>query len=241
VAIERNESAKPDQRFGASVLLTNLQLAHVGDYTVIVTNVVGAVTSQVARLRVDPTFPKITAGNIVTDLNDYWSGSWADYDNDGYLDLFVGTWWNSQTNYLYHNNGDGTFARVPAASIPKIPSNQHGSTWGDYDNDGYLDLMVTSGNPEVAHNVIYRNNGNGTFTAVTNGPIYDETTLGLCSRRTSALLEASSQTWRASPQAAGSMIHFAEPGMLRDQTTAFSRRKARSRVPGWRSPALAKR
>src|SRR2546429_476383 len=93
-----------------------------------------------------------------------------------YLDLFVGTWYGSKTNYLYHNNGDGTFTRVAAANIPKIPSNQHGSSWGDFDNDGYVDLMVTAGNPEISHNVVYRNNGDGTFTAITSGPIYTETT-----------------------------------------------------------------
>src|SRR5262249_33224535 len=156
--------------------LTNIQANKAGNYDVLVADVSGSVTSRIATLTVDTTFTKITTGVIVTDKNDYWNGSWADYDNDGYLDLFVGTWYGSSINYLYHNNGDGTFTRVPAANIPKIPSNQHGSSWGDYDNDGYLDLIVTAGNPEITHNVIYHNNGDGTFTAITNGPIYNEVT-----------------------------------------------------------------
>src|SRR5262245_8054717 len=156
--------------------LTNIQTNNAGNYDVLVADVSGSVTSQIATLTVDTTFTKITTGVIVTDKNDYWNGSWADYDNDGYLDLFVGTWYGSKTNYLYHNNGDGTFTRVPAANIPKIPSNQHGSSWGDYDNDGYLDLIVTAGNPEISHNVIYHNQGDGTFTAIANGPIYSEVT-----------------------------------------------------------------
>jgi hypothetical protein len=112
----------------------------------------------------------------VTDRNDFWNASWADYDNDGFLDLFAGTWIGSKTNFLYHNNGDGTFTRRPPSDMPKISSNQHGSSWGDYDNDGYVDLIVTAGNPEISHNVLYRNNGHGTFTPITNGPIYSELT-----------------------------------------------------------------
>ena len=158
-----------------SLSMTNVQLTSAGGYDVVVADMSGSVTSFVATLTVDPTFTKITTGSIVTDKNSYWNGSWADYDNDGYLDLFVGTWYGSKTNYLYHNNGDGTFTRVPPANIPKIPSNQHGSSWGDYDNDGYVDLIVTAGNPEVTHNVIYRNNGDGTFTPSTTGPIYAQT------------------------------------------------------------------
>jgi hypothetical protein len=163
-------------RTNSTLTLSNVQTPDAGSYSVAVTNLASAATSQVATLVVDPTFTKITKGSLGTDMNSYWNGSWADYDNDGYLDLFIGTWYGSKTNYLYHNNGDGTFTRVPSDNIPKIPSNQHGSSWGDYDNDGYLDLIVTAGNPEISHNVIYRNNGNGTFTAITNGPIYNETT-----------------------------------------------------------------
>ena len=59
--------------------------------------------------------------------------------------------------------------------MPKIDSNQHGIAWGDYDNDGHLDLIVTAGNPEITHNVLYRNNGDGTFSGITTGPIYAET------------------------------------------------------------------
>ena len=70
---------------------------------------------------------------------------------------------------------DGTFTLIDDAKMPKIPSNQHGAAWGDYDNDGHLDLIVTAGNPEVTHNMLYHNNGDGTFSAITDGPIYTQT------------------------------------------------------------------
>jgi len=92
--------------------MTNVQLTNAGGYDVVVADMSGSVTSSVATLTVDPTFTKITTGSIVTDKNSYWNGSWADYDNDGYLDLFVGTWYGSKTNYLYHNNNGDAPLRV---------------------------------------------------------------------------------------------------------------------------------
>jgi hypothetical protein len=120
-------------------------------------------------------FTKITTGDIVTTRAWFWNGAWGDYDDDGYLDLFVGATFPSTRNFLYHNNRDGTFSLIDDAAMPKLDSNQHGSAWGDYDNDGHLDLIVTAGNPEVTHNVLYHNNGDGTFSGITTGDIYTDT------------------------------------------------------------------
>jgi hypothetical protein len=121
-------------------------------------------------------FTKVTSGEIATTEALFWNGSWGDFDDDGWLDLFVGSAYSSERNYLFHNDRDGTFSLLDDAAMPKIPSNQHGSTWGDYDNDGHLDIIVTAGNPEIAHSMLYRNNGDGTFSWTTNeiynDPIY---------------------------------------------------------------------
>lgn len=86
---------------------------------------------------------------------------WADYDNDGLLDLFV-TDFNGNS-HLYKNNGNQTFTDVTAAAgLPASIPFASGVTWADYDNDGYPDLLVlTDGTPYLFHN-----NGNGTFTDV---------------------------------------------------------------------------
>src|SRR5215467_8526157 len=71
----------------SSLTLTNVQLTDAGVYNVLVTNPSGSITSKVVGLDVDPAFTKITTGDIVSDRGEYFNCSWADFDNDGYLDL----------------------------------------------------------------------------------------------------------------------------------------------------------
>ena len=95
--------------------------------------------------------------------------AFLDYDNDGWLDLFVlsGTRLEGAppgtTNRLYKNNRDGTFTDVTAKAGLTHTGWASAVTVGDYDNDGFDDLFLTY----YGHNVLYRNNGDGTFTDVT--------------------------------------------------------------------------
>lgn len=89
-------------------------------------------------------------------------GAFLDYDNDGYLDLYLIN--SAGTSVLYRNNRDGTFTDVTnAAGLSNQGGYGHGVACGDYDNDGYADLYVTN----FGANRLYRNNGDGTFTDVT--------------------------------------------------------------------------
>jgi hypothetical protein len=95
--------------------------------------------------------------------------AFLDYDNDGWLDLFVlsGTRLEGAppgtTNRLYKNNRDGTFSdATQKAGLTRLEW-ASAVTVGDYDNDGFDDLFVTG----YGHNVLYHNNGDGTFTDVT--------------------------------------------------------------------------
>lgn len=124
------------------------------------------------------TFAKITEGEIVTDNYNTYSASWADYDNDGYQDLFVVNYFYDalpgQNDCLYHNNGDGTFTKNTTALIANDLALSQGSSWGDFNNDGWLDLFVTVNDFDVVkHNILYKNNGNGNFTLVNAAPSID--------------------------------------------------------------------
>ena len=99
---------------------------------------------------------------------------WVDYDKDGYKDLVVqglSSFYlpSSAKTEIYHNNhGDGTFTDINANILGAFDSD---FSWGDYDNDGYPDLLVagqTGKNPPIPQvfTKIYHNNGNGTFTDI---------------------------------------------------------------------------
>ena len=108
-------------------------------------------------------FTVVTNGAIVRDVSIGQGTSWGDYDNDGYLDLFVVN--PTARNFLYHNNGDGSFTKITNGPVVTDIGNGHGCGWADYDNDGFLDLFVAN---RLGVNFLYHNNGNGSFTRVTN-------------------------------------------------------------------------
>ena len=95
--------------------------------------------------------------------------AWLDYDNDGFLDLYFANGANLATkspspgNMLLHNTGRATFVDVTApAGVGGNGGFATGVAVGDYDADGLLDIFVTHFGP----NVLYRNDGGGTFTDV---------------------------------------------------------------------------
>jgi hypothetical protein len=87
-------------------------------------------------------------------------GAWGDYDNDGHLDLFISRGQTTAAaNLLYHNNGDGTFTQITTGSLVSDVGRSPTCIWGDYDNNGFLDLYVPRAGGEAK--LLYRNNGNG--------------------------------------------------------------------------------
>lgn len=95
--------------------------------------------------------------------------TWGDMDGDGFPDLAVANT-IGQLDFLYHNNGDGSF--IQRHEIPFTLNNgwTEGITWIDFDNDGDLDIFVAGGDP----NYLYENDGAGTLTPFDAGPLTSE-------------------------------------------------------------------
>ncbi len=152
----------------SQLILANVAVAHAGGYVAWITNASGNFTnSRTAILTVDPTFVKIMTGPGGTDLAGSVGAAWADYDGDGFPDLFIAnsSFSTSVRNVLWHNNGDGTFTKITTG--PHVTDLGHWwfGYWVDYDNDGDLDLHVLGAGTFA--DACYRNDGNGVFTRVT--------------------------------------------------------------------------
>ncbi len=122
-------------------------------------------------------FPGIATGGDIHGM------AWADYDNDGDIDVFLA---RSDDAYgyldqLWRNNGSGVFTEVAASAGLQAYANQNtvGCAWGDYNNDGFMDLFLGNGPDflmgidDPCTNSLYSNNGNGTFTRLTNNELAD--------------------------------------------------------------------
>jgi ASPIC/UnbV protein/VCBS repeat protein len=125
----------------------------------------------------DGTFTDITKESGIGEDCCTTVAAWADYDNDGFLDLYVGRYMdprkdipttfyarNGEPNQLYHNNGDGTFTNVTEKARVGETGLCLGAVWGDFNDDGYPDLYVVN---DFGRKTLYRNNGDGTFTDIT--------------------------------------------------------------------------
>jgi len=111
----------------------------------------------------DGTFTDVTieAGINILPAVASQTAAWADYDNDGNVDLFVGA--EHGPGRLFHNNGDGTFSDVSHLAGVDRAGFTKSAIWGDYDNDGYPELYVSN---EGEENWLYHYNRDGTFTEI---------------------------------------------------------------------------
>ena len=112
-------------------------------------------------------FTAAAAGPISTDASCTYGSAFADYDNDGDLDLWVSNGFCNAPvlNYLYQNDGTGNFTRDLTALSDFTTPCSFGAAWGDLDNNGFPDLVVstcknTSAAP-LPNNIVWMNQGNG--------------------------------------------------------------------------------
>ncbi len=121
----------------------------------------------------DGTFKEEAAARGLAVADACGVGAFADYDRDGWLDVYVTTNMldakhhpNGQRGYLFHNNGDGTFTDVTEKAGIYGEMLSHSATWWDLDGDGWPDLYVTD--DFAGADRLYHNNRDGTFTDIIN-------------------------------------------------------------------------
>lgn len=133
----------------------------------------GRIPDSLLRNNGDGTFSDVTIAAGLLSFHPSQTAGWADYDNDGWLDLFIGNesaapntiaqgMYQNPGEYgdhpceLFHNNGDGTFTECAAKMGVAHVSYVKAAVWGDYNNDGRPDLYLSCLGSD---NVLYRNDG----------------------------------------------------------------------------------
>ncbi len=142
-----------------------------GDKDLLITNYLGS--NRLYRQSAPGEFTDVTAlAGISTNPYATTAACWADYNNDGYLDLYIATYSDESgvgltPNLLYENQGDGTFVEVGgSAGVADSIHHPLAAAFLDYNRDGWQDLYIAHDKKEG--NVLYRNNGNGTFSDVSS-------------------------------------------------------------------------
>jgi hypothetical protein len=107
------------------------------------------------------TFTDVTGESGLAKPTNTQTAVWADINNDGFLDLFVGN--ETGPSQLFLNKGDGTFADISHSAGIDRSAFTKAVAAADYDNDGYVDFYLSN---QTGANFLYHNNHNGTFTEI---------------------------------------------------------------------------
>ncbi len=141
-------------------------------YTLTVNSTEGYIAiDQITIYRVDSVF----SNQIQINIQGLTGGKtdWGDYDNDGDLDFITMGYISSGSyaTFVYKNEGNNNFTEQTAISI--MAATRGGLDWGDYDNDGFLDILITGQTAAGEKSKVYRNNGNGNFVEQTSIQLLD--------------------------------------------------------------------
>lgn len=132
-----------------------------GDFDLFIANW-GGETNQLF-INDNGTFVEQAGSEIAAETGSSFGSSFADVDNDGDLDLLVcNAYFSGQlTNSLFINDGSGTFTKDTTSSLANHQGNTFGCAFGDYNNDGWLDVILANTLNENQSNSLFKNTGSG--------------------------------------------------------------------------------
>jgi hypothetical protein len=126
----------------------------------------------------DGNFVSVDDEPQVIDSGHSYAATWVDVDGDGWLDLFVANGGMSHLgkNSLYRGTGNGHFEKITEGDFVTDEAATCGIAWGDYDNDGDLDLFLANQGftPPANNNVLYRNDGDWVFARIEDLPVVSD-------------------------------------------------------------------
>ncbi|MFZ4671494.1 MAG: FG-GAP-like repeat-containing protein [Flavobacterium sp.] len=111
-----------------------------------------------------------------------YASNWFDYNNDGNIDVYIakcgqgGSGIGGNIDQLHKNNGNGTYTNVAVEANMANPEQTWSGAVGDFNNDGWMDVIVGVNSTTNGNTNVKKNNGDGTFTSVTSGSGYDSST-----------------------------------------------------------------
>jgi len=142
-----------------------------GDLDLYLANKDGA--NRLYRNEDNGSFTEVAEASLAQDNNDGIGTIWGDCDDDGDFDLFISV--NYAKNRLFLNGGEGTFIAAPESAGLDHSGSSRGIGWGDFDNDGDLDLYLAK---SIGENKLYENEGNCVFADITAGSCMGDSNSG---------------------------------------------------------------
>ncbi|MBL3655411.1 FG-GAP-like repeat-containing protein [Fulvivirga sediminis] len=136
-----------------------------GDMDVCVVNATGS-ASMIYLNNGNETFTSLPNSGVDAHPQYFHGAAWADFDNNGHVDLILTNFFKTRFHHLYKNNGNLTFTKITDTPVTAESNRSTAPLLADYDNDGLVDIFIPNGNNEP--NSLFKNLGNFRFSKITS-------------------------------------------------------------------------